>query len=221
MNASRLRFALLTSLGVVPLSCGAATRGETTSNCSSPQQDPQTGLITCHEGYKHRPTAVTCVGPAGAEQSTRPRATGAKACEVDPNVCAAFQYGYCAADPVVGPFCLSGCATDLDCGGASICLCSGTDSWGTCVSATCRTDADCTPGYRCASYTSGARTSYACQTPFDSCHADQDCQPGQWCEAQVDGGRVCGPLVVSGRPFLVAQQARVAPVVQRSDWLLI
>src|ERR1044071_5463898 len=30
--------------------------------CTSPKLDPKTGLVTCDEGYQHRPTAKSCEG---------------------------------------------------------------------------------------------------------------------------------------------------------------
>lgn len=227
MNHVSLRLALLASLGALPLACGGATLDERSpgKECSSPQTDPVTGLVTCSEGYTHRPSSVTCdvpVGSTGSDQTTLPRAAAGTIlllCDADPSVCKIFQYGYCQSGQF-GLACASGCRVDQDCGSGFVCLCSGPESWGTCQVASCQTSADCDPGYHCASYTNGIYTGYACQTPNDTCGDDRDCAAHQSCQVQGENGRQCGPRAVAGRPFLVAQQARVAPIVRREDWLV-
>lgn len=226
MNHVSLRFALLASLGAVPLACGGTALGddEQGAKCSSPQTDSVTGLVTCSEGYTHRPRSVTCDVPTastGSEQATLPRvASGSIPCDADPSLCEMFQYAYCQGGQFAGATCTSGCRVDQDCGIGYVCLCNGPQSWGTCQFATCHTNADCDPGYRCASYTTGTFTGYVCQTPNDTCGDDRDCAAHESCQAQGTSGRQCAPRAVPGRPFLVQQQVRVAPIVRRSDWLL-
>jgi hypothetical protein len=223
MRSTQLRFALLASLGVLPLACGGTTLGDSREGgqCSSPRTDPATGLVTCDEGYRHRPTSLTCtnVPNSDVDQSSLPRTQPGNAlCDADPNACQQFQYGICNGGQL-GLGCISGCVSDQDCGTGFICLCSSTTSWGVCEAATCQTNADCDPGFLCSSYTTGYSTGYACQTPQDTCADDRDCPVGQSCQPLVSGSRQCTPRAVAGRPFLVARQQRVAAIVRRSDWL--
>src|SRR5688572_5297357 len=85
---SRLRWSILATLGLLPIACGGKKTGSdsqsvggadagspSTSNaghpssggapselptCTSPELDEQTGLVSCSEGYQHRPQAVWC-----------------------------------------------------------------------------------------------------------------------------------------------------------------
>jgi hypothetical protein len=216
-----LRLSLFGSLGLGHLACGGATLGDVAREepaCSSPESVPGDTLVRCGEGYTHRPTAATC--GSGDDQSALPRATN-QSCELGPEACDAFQYGYCATGQG-GPLCQSGCRTDQDCGDRGLCLCGGASAsgFGVCEGGTCRTDDDCQPGYRCASYTVGCGGGYACQTPQDTCTSDSDCRNDQSCQPQEDGHRACAGLSICGRPFLVASRARLAPIVRRGDWLL-
>jgi hypothetical protein len=207
------------------------------TRCTSPEVDPTTGLVHCEEGYSHRPIPKTCMlddGPIGAggeggagpasDPNSLPRVSGNVPCFDDYSTCDQFQYGYC--DPGSGgqvPYiCASGCMTDQDCGANAICLCGNQSSptGGTCQYAACATDAECGPGNRCASFGAGCGGGYACQTANDTCTVDADCQPTEVCEPIADGSWQCTPAEVCGRPFLVESQARVAPVVASSDWLV-
>jgi hypothetical protein len=66
-----------------------------------------------------------------------------------------------------------------------------------------------------------------CQTAADQCLGDKDCPDAGGgfgngvCGYSADAGaRVCGegPLACPGRPFLVEEIARVAPLARRDDW---
>jgi hypothetical protein len=178
--------------------------------CASPGRDPATGLVTCAEGYVHRPVAITCGGleiggaageggAGGVDPSSLPRVpTDAVIyCNDDPSVCAPFQYGYCGQYRL-GHECFSGCATDQDCGPSAICLCNdpASPTGGSCVSGSCGTDRDCQPGYNCASEPMNLISrsdygGYSCQTPADTCEARADCKaPDEAC-VQSDGHRAC------------------------------
>jgi hypothetical protein len=62
---------------------------------------------------------------------------------------------------------------------------------------------------------------FACTTPADTCGGDLDCKqaPQTFCAVQPDGHRECAPGGCAiGRPFLVEEEARTAPLMSRSDW---
>lgn len=208
--------------------------------CTSPQSDPLTGLVTCKEGFQHRPRATACgvtlqkAAPAGgssgigAPEPQLPRAPGDVLCGDDPQNCDMYQYGYCdtvggGAAPAV---CRSGCITDEECGQGQLCLCgdSRSPTSGVChYTDDCRTDADCESGF-CAPYNLGCgNPRFACLQPNDECSSDADCGESDICtrlppvDTAPDEGRAC-LLVACGRPFLVDAEARVAPVVRNAQW---
>lgn len=191
--------------GVVMGGTGAGPR---TIVCTSPTHDPVTGLVTCAEGYVHRPVAITCGssaegGAAGeggvgrAEPSNLPRVspnTEVISCSDDPTACAPFQHGYCRQYRL-GRACYSGCVTDQDCGPGAICLCDdpASPTGGQCHRSSCGTDQDCQPGYTCASHPGGCDDgmAYACQKPTDTCEGQSDCGAQEVCQLQSDGRRAC------------------------------
>ena len=207
-------------------------KGETKPSCTSPKTDPKTGLVTCSEGHVHRPNVQTCGvqggggapadggagGDGNVDPNDLPRVFGSVPCEEDPNVCNAFQYGYCAPQQF-GTVCWSGCSTDSDCGQGAICICGNAASptGGTCQSSSCGSDADCQPGYLCAAYSAGCGGGYACQTPQDRCRVQADCPASEVCTPGEEHWRCTGALIC-GRPFLVEAQARLAPVREGGAW---
>lgn len=125
----------------------------------------------------------------------------------------------------------AGCLSDADCAAGTACNCHETG--GSCIPANCRTDADCGENLRCQildSNTCSQRT-FTCQTPQDTCESDADCKgtvlggggsPGfmvsQYCGSNGSGFS-CMPAGCSiGRPFLVEDCERLAPVWERRDW---
>ena len=203
--------------------------------CTAPKTDPLTGLVTCQEGYAHRPSAVTCgvsarALPAGGASGAPlpdlpPRADGSVLCGAYPEECAQFLFGYCdgnfefAEAPIAT--CRSGCITDGDCGPGYICLCGNDESptGGVCRVASCATDADCDSGYFCASHNGLCGPGgFACQAKKDDCRADADCSASPCYFDPTLGYRKCSDNIECGRPFLVEAEARVAPVIARGDW---
>jgi hypothetical protein len=200
-----------------------------TPTCSSPVKDDTTGLVTCEEGYQHRPVARECAvapsapsGGAGGEATDvpapPPRATGTVPCAGDATVCDAFELGYCRAGGNAAPVCLSGCRVDADCGSGSLCHClPGSKHGGECVPTDCRTDADCDAGWLCASGRGHCGdVAFGCFKPTDECSSNADCSPGGACVLS-GGARTCFSGAC-GRPFLVEHAARRAPVARRGDW---
>ncbi|HXK18587.1 MAG TPA: ferritin-like domain-containing protein, partial [Polyangiaceae bacterium] len=179
----------------------------------------------------HRERVVACeavggapayepIGGAGAGGAAQVQDEGT--CD-DDSQCGAFDLGYCAYGQAGGA-CASGCLTDQDCPSGTICICDATPSpvGGRCVLSNCGSDRDCAPGYFCATYwpECGDDQLFACQKATDQCVSDADCSDGALCTLpsnRYDFRRCDGALCV-GRPFLVADTARVAPVTARADW---
>jgi hypothetical protein len=123
------------------------------------------------------------------------------------------------------------CLTDADCASGTICKCG--DNGGVCINATCSLDSDCPAGAECLPVQIstlpgcpfGGDESFACQNTADECVRDVDCPPtasggSRFCELDNSThARKCTPITCSaGRPFLVAHEARLAPVRARGDW---
>jgi len=211
--------------------------------CTNPKVDPISGLVKCDEGFSHRTAAKQCqVVPAGAGEesaggasaggaggagadvpaSDLPRANG-EPCGSAGETCSEFQYGYCVNGGSTH-YCASGCVTDADCGSGSVCVCESADSptGGRCAPADCKTDKDCGTGL-CATYdlVCGG-TGFACQSAKDACVSSDDCTSGI-CNYQPHSDlpaslhRYCDNAAC-GRPFLVHNEARVAPVTRSAAW---
>lgn len=174
-------------------------------SCSKPVTNPETGLVTCEEGYRHRPKAVACGEPAGSggegggggEGAGRlPRAGQGVVCDVGQGGnggggatttgdCDAYEHGFCEVydDGAGGAFglCRSGCVDDAECGPGFVCICDEPDSptGGACKPASCATDADCGSGFFCATYDNSCNPEgFACQVAEDECQANADCAEG-------------------------------------------
>ena len=194
--------------------------------CTNPQLDPQTQLVSCDEGFTHRPTAALCDTSTQriAPEPQLPRADGTVTCVDDPGKCSAYLNGYCdgafsgGEAPVAT--CRSGCVSDFDCGENNVCICGSPESptGGVCRYSNCKVDEECGPGYLCASYEGVCGAGgFACQTRDDTCVTSKDCSGFGTCGADFQGFRSCSN-VVCGRPFLVEAAARLAPTIARSDW---
>lgn len=255
-HAAAVKLSLLASLGIAPVACGGTTTdtpnqggggsdnvagkggstgkagstshgGVTGQACTNPQFDPESHLVSCDEGFSHRPDATACGATVNriAPEPSLPRADGSVPCADDPGKCSQYLYGYCdgvfAGGEAPVATCRSGCFTDFECGENNICICGNVQSptGGVCRYSSCKTDAECAPGYLCASY-SGlcGGGGFACQTPDDECMTNQDCVGQGACISDGTlGYRVCSNAVC-GRPFLVEQRARLAPPAVRRDW---
>jgi hypothetical protein len=216
---------------------GKATTGGTgnvhVSACTSPKTDPVTGLVSCSEGYTHRPKAVACnvVAPAAdaaggansgaAPPAGLPRADGSVPCMLGADEqCNQFELGYCRSDGFMDPpSCRSGCVQDADCEAGNICVCGDPSTHGgECQPSDCTTDADCGDGARCASLVGPCGSpAFHCQTAQDACAAPKDCAGSVCYFDEGTRARACFDGAC-GRPFLVEASARVAPVVTNSAW---
>lgn len=237
--------ALSSALGVTLAACGTTSSDPggtdggsrlSAGTCGSPQpllgpDLPDTGFIVCSEGFVHRTAIKDCpVRPSGVCGGTGvPSGTCARDtdCTQKPN-------GICVPGESSGAVppctCVYGCVRDSDCSADQICECGY--GVGRCVSASCKQDSDCGPTSFCASAPSTfggcnrAPNRYLCQTARDACFGN-DCpreagsgDPPMCGYSEASGVRVCGPAPVPcpGRPFLVADSPRLAPVTARRDW---
>ncbi len=199
-----------------------------------------TGYVECASGWVRRPEIRECVSIVPRPNPVLPQTdSGAvdggtvdggppfdvKLCARDAD-CGNMVHGYCQAYPYgpgVNPLtiCRSGCIRDEECGPGSACLCG--DPVGTCVKASCLSDADC-GGLACASsYADGCGTRYptefACQLPTDTCAGSGDCNRSYEQCTVAPSGRYCKNVGQCGRPFLVAGVPTLAPLVDRcSGW---
>jgi hypothetical protein len=224
---------------MLPPTAGQGSGGATLPDvptCSNPKLDTLTRLVHCSEGYVHRPTPTRCEGmgrpvpdaSAGAGGADGlPRTDGDVVCEdfgaggASPeSICEQFELGYCryqGQDEL--PTCDSGCFADEDCQPGFLCECGHAESpsGGVCVGARdCTIDADCGPNNFCAAYDGVCdEHAFACFSPADECRSRADCGFGNC--AFYQGFRACDDSVC-GRPFLVENSARVAPVVAGGEW---
>lgn len=191
--------------------------------CDRPVTDPVSGLVSCLNGFEHRPKPVTCklppdVGAAG-EGGASPGEAPPMQCTDDAQ-CSALPLGYCDRDGefLGGALCKSGCLQDSDCGDSAVCVCDGSAHGGQCVYSDCKVDADCGPKAYCATASGicGGYT-FSCTKQEDECLGGSEC-PNGTCYDIADH-RSCDPGGVCGRPFLVEETARTADVEPRRDWL--
>lgn len=219
-----LRLSLLTSLALLPSACGRSEAETNPGACSSPRTDPDTGIVTCGEGYLYRSRGNRCEGPNAtgnvAPELSKPRVETFVDCTGAASICDDYQYGYCHMDAVPSSqlSCASGCLFDSDCGAGQLCRCEG-KAFGTCSYDECDSDADCDAGLHCAAYPGACGYgAFTCQRADDDCAACSDPLSSQSCQRQPDGHRACETKGTCGRPFLVDGHARVAAVIAREDW---
>ncbi len=187
-----------------------------------------TGFVSCSGGALHREVAAACPSllPRAQACSTGTEDAGAGFCGLDTD-CTEHPNGECYfPGPGAHCTCTYGCTKDADCGEGSICLCDNIA--GHCVPATCSKDADCAPGALCLSYAPNAPApgwcaghAFTCQTSLDGCISNADCGSGAC--ILTNGARQCGSIAcgiggVTGRPFLVLGEERVASIDARADW---
>lgn len=193
-----------------------------------------TGFIACDEGYQHRTRVADCpsLAPrAGVQCGNGGGKDAGQECGVDSD-CTAKPNGICRASSGGAVFCgcAYGCVRDSDCPAGDLCECAA--PVGFCARAKCTTDGNCGPSSLCASAVDGFggcggnANIYVCQTVQDRCTVRTDCAAkptgsSQVCGFDQDAGvRGCGEgaLACPGRPFLVDDVARVAPLARRGDW---
>lgn len=193
------------------------------TDCPDPKFNPTTKLIECSNGRAHRAEALKCTfnDPSVASGGTSAASAGAGGaafveCLTD-DACTGLNHGYCKHDPGYPGLCKAGCASDSDCGASEICACNGVNP-GRCIKASCVTDADCGSDSLCAlsPITCGSEPALECTSTEDQCISSADCETGWLCTKNPP--HIC-QNVSCGRPFLIADTARLAAVASRTDWL--
>jgi rubrerythrin len=183
-----------------------------------------TGFVSCDGNFIHRPERRDC--PSKVPRAiviAEPGDAGIN-CSTDAD-CADQPFGFCFVRPpeemtVPGTSCGAGCLRDEHCPADHVCLCG--DPVGTCVAATCKTDADC-GDFLCTSSPTISPCGpvepgeFVCQTSVDTCGGLDDCPavlPPESCVPRHPEGRACSTTGICGRPFLVDGEARLADVVR-------
>ena len=180
------------------------------------------GFEQCENGILHRADKVACEVPQ-TPSSCLDNLLGGCTSDAD---CIEKPFGSCQQDMVFGGFtegscsCVYGCATDDDCEAGQICRCAGDELglYTQCIAAGCTVDSDCPDGEICGlspdiCAPGGFLT--ACTTPADLCEDNTQCtEPG--CTFNVDHWDCAN--AACGRPFMVDEQAVVAPLRARDDW---
>jgi hypothetical protein len=232
---------LLASLGCVA-ACGARTPfgepvpgGDTIGadgavvppssiRCTDPTPvvDDSSGFVSCANNYVYRREVRQCPSSVPRAGTFHLNAMFDQ-CSTDAD-CAGYMHGYCDDTRMLsgGTYCLAGCVSDAECPPSEICECA--DPIGTCRLAACKSSADCSSGQVCASYDASPgcyQREFACQTPKDICAGDKDCPKDQFCTIAPNGDhRQCSPVqCIIGRPYVVAGEHRVAPLVSSTAWL--
>jgi hypothetical protein len=246
IRLTRWRTSLSAVLGLAALACGGQSMldpgesggsgGTSGSGGTGPKsgidlscQNPRpmmnadgtpTGFVRCDGEYIHRTERRDCTSIVPRPDVIADPGDAGITCTTDADC--AGPYGYCSLHPpqamwtIRGTYCQNGCVRDEDCEAGSVCICG--DPVGTCVAATCTTDADCgdllctsVPGRGpCGDTFNG---SFACQTRRDTCRGMADCGESlQYCGGESE--RTCGLTGYCGRPFLVDGEARLARVVE-------
>lgn len=208
---------LLAALGLATGACGVkeSPPGQSPFECQNPQ--PFDGFVRCDGDWMHRPAVQECSSALpqpgvcmGGEDSD---------CAQDSD-CTAQANGYCSQGASGDCYCGYGCRNDSECDAGYVCMCG--DPIGECVPATCTVDADCDEGV-CGNYDASPQCNiitFACQSAEDECAGNNDCPEGLECSiVEGETHRSCVDAGCAiGRPFLVAGDVRVAPVVRRGDW---
>lgn len=158
-----------------------------TPHAAAPCDDPQPfaaggGYLVCQDKSLRLGERSACPSVLPRDRPTEPLFYEDCALDVD---CTASAHGFCAYGQ-----CKYGCVSDDECGQNELCFC--TAEIGKCVSADCRSDADCPADYPCTGNLPFGidAASFSCQTPLDGCQSDYDC-PGArvHCRVTEDGTR--------------------------------
>ncbi len=193
--------------------------------CSNPI-DLGGGFYHCSEGYTHR----TGVGQCPTSVPRMEQIGNPEVCSTEQGCCmtdadCTMHNQYCQSSSFEpGTWCSIGCLSDADCGEGAICQCG--EPMGMCVSAVCKSDEDCPGAALCASFVlnngCGPTIQFTCQTSKDECASSIDCGEGEECDGS-SGVRKCMPQQFTcqvGRPFLVGEEIRVAPLCERLEWVV-
>lgn len=156
------------------ISIGAASTGgagdQPPKQCEMPTPDPVGGGIVRCADYSYR-RLVPAECPSLLPRPERIEYQFNTECWYD-SECTAEANGYCNYGS-----CFYGCRNDSDCAGSAVCVCG--DPVGRCIASTCRTSADCQPGYPCMAIDSSY--GFFCQDPEGLCRSNIPCGVGNVC----------------------------------------
>ncbi len=179
VSVSRWRSLILLAIGGLNSSCSCADR-----NCKNPEPvvvgGKDSGFVRCAGGWLHRARSAPLPPLVPRVEAVCPQVSANEpgaSCVKDGD-CRDGKYGRCvqrcSADGCTACDCeYGGCASDAECAPGSICAPPG--AWnalvGTCIAASCITDADC--GDRLCASTGESK--FACQRGGDECDSQWDC----------------------------------------------
>jgi hypothetical protein len=154
---------------------GGAAGAANACGSAVPVLNAATGLERCAAGFVRRVRAGVCPSAVPRAAAVAGYDPSIDECQLD-SECSALPHGHCAPrEGGSARTCVAGCLTDDDCEAGRLCACD--EPVGRCVPASCKSGADCAPGFECASYTTKPNcfsTGFACQTPADTCAGDAD-----------------------------------------------
>lgn len=236
------RLVILQLLGVLSNSCvsedksehhdvtgGLMRQADTGSPCEGSMALPdRPGYEVCKNGLVHRVAQASCEDTVVRRSDSTPDASAvpvgdAETAECKDENCLEREHGYCReyGFPLVTYVCAYGCTKDEQCDRGENCYCQA--PVGSCTTANCNTDSDCGDGLLCAEYRDnsgcGHTPTYACQTLNDECAVDADCPTNAHCVPSAKGWECSFGESVCGRPFLIGDAARTAPLVEGPDRL--
>ncbi|MCB9568771.1 MAG: ferritin-like domain-containing protein [Myxococcales bacterium] len=216
------------SSGTDTTGAGFSCEGSTPIDQNFVDPAAASGFERCPDGTIHRVEARACEAPATPDSCVDNSGGGACSSAAD---CTEQPFGSCQQDQAFGGViasttcsCVYGCATDSDCADGQICRCAG-DGLGLyteCIDGGCVDDSEC-GDYLCALSPDTCEPGgfvTQCHGPGDLCFGDDDCpdfQPCYWSTYPEPAKWACNDAVC-GRPFLVDEVARVAPVIERAGW---
>jgi hypothetical protein len=155
---------------------------------------------TCDRGIVHRTEPGQCENKLTGSGTVQPISAQLDECTKDSQCTKQpMGYCAASVGGLIEPHnaCFYGCQKDSDCDASLVCLCGS--SIGTCVrSSGCASDQDCSGGSLCTTYDTCPGvpvTDFACQKPADQCTTDADCTgtPTQFCAIGNGDHRECVP----------------------------
>ncbi|HEY4102369.1 MAG TPA: hypothetical protein VGM44_00695 [Polyangiaceae bacterium] len=178
---------------------GAAGAAVGIGVCEPPTTMDPSGLVHCANGLTHRAEANACSSPgadagAGNEGGAANEGGASARSSAGGTAGAVSEGGAAGAAGELGGL-YAPCARDQDCAASFLCVCGlGSLPEGSCVPASCRTDADCGDGSWCALGAVNRRgdPGFSCSHSYDECESNSDCGAPTYFTCVIENGtRVC------------------------------